>query len=217
LQEYEISPVGSENAMWVDVRVIAATNRDIEQAVREGIFRQDLYYRLSVLTLSVPPLRDRQEDIPLLARKYLADLAGKLNKEIRDIAEDALQALGRYKWPGNVRELINVIERAVILCQGDTITARDLPENIGEATPDGGMPDTLARIIASKWRNRTLPEIREQLTEMVERYYIQLVLRETGGRVGVAAEKAGIHPRGFFNKMKKYDLHKEDFKNERQP
>lgn len=216
LQEYEISPVGSESAMWVDVRVIAATNRDIEQAVREGTFRQDLYYRLSVLTLSVPPLRDRQEDIPLLARKYLADLAGKLNKEIRNIEADALQALGRYRWPGNVRELINVIERAVILCQGDTISARDLPENIGEATPDGEMPDSLARIIASKWRNRTLPEIREQLVEMVERNYFELVLRETGGRVGVAAEKAGIHPRGFFNKMKKYDLHKEDFKNERQ-
>jgi two-component system, NtrC family, response regulator AtoC len=196
--------------------VIAATNRDIERSIREGAFRQDLYYRLSVFTLSVPPLRDRQADIPLLARKYLADLAGKLNKEVHGIAEDALQALTQYRWPGNVRELINVIERAVILCQGDTISARDLPENICGPMPDEGLPDSLAHIIASGWRNKTLPEIRGQVLETVERYYFQLVLKETGGRVGAAAEKAGIHPRGLYNKMKRYGLHKEDFKLENQ-
>jgi transcriptional regulator with PAS, ATPase and Fis domain len=212
LQEYEVSPVGSEKSMWVDVRVIAATNRDIEQSIEEGTFRQDLYYRLSVFTLSVPPLRERQEDISHLAKRYLADLAGKLNKEVNGITEDALQALMQYTWPGNVRELINVIERAVILCQGDTITSRDLPENICAPTPDRGLPESLARIITSEWQNKTLPQIRENLLEMVERSYFQLVLTETRGRVGAAAERAGIHPRGFFNKMRKYGLRKEDFK-----
>ncbi len=212
LQEYEVSPVGSEKSMWVDVRVIAATNRDIEQSIEEGTFRQDLYYRLSVFTLSVPPLRERQEDISHLAKRYLADLAGKLNKEVHGITEDALQALMQYTWPGNVRELINVIERAVILCQGDTITSRDLPENICAPTPDRGLPESLARIITSEWQNKTLPQIRENLLEMVERSYFQLVLTETRGRVGAAAERAGIHPRGFFNKMRKYGLRKEDFK-----
>jgi two-component system response regulator AtoC len=212
LQEYEVSPVGSEKSMWVDVRVIAATNRDIERSIEEGTFRQDLYYRLSVFTLSVPPLRERQEDISHLAKRYLADLAGKLNKEVHGITEEALQALMQYTWPGNVRELINVLERAVILCQGHTITPRDLPENICAPTPDRGLPESLARIITSEWRNKTLPEIRADLLEMVERSYFQLVLTETGGRVGAAAEKAGIHPRGLFNKMKQYGLRKEDFK-----
>jgi len=212
LQEYEINPIGSEKSMWVDVRVIAATNRDIERSIREGMFRQDLYYRLSVFTLSVPSLRDRQEDIPLLARRYLAELAEKLNKEVHEIAEDALQALMQYKWPGNVRELINVMERAVILCQGDTITYRDLPDSISEPSLDQGLPDSLTKLISSEWRHKTLPEMREQIIGMVERAYFKLVLSETSGRVGAAAEIAGIHPRGLFNKMKKYGLHKEDFR-----
>jgi len=198
--------------MWVDIRVIAATNLNIEQSIKEGSFRQDLYYRLSVFTLSVPPLRERREDIPPLAAKYVSEFAGKFNKVVHRVGEDALQALKQYEWPGNVRELINVIERAVILCQGDTITSRDLPESICEPSLDQGLPDSLTKLISTEWRLKTLPEMRERILEMVERSYFRLVLAETSGRVGAAAEIAGIHPRGLFDKMKKYGLRKEDFR-----
>ncbi len=212
LQEYEVRPVGSEKSMWVDIRVIAATNRNIEQSIKEGTFRQDLYYRLSVFTLSIPPLRERREDIPLIARNYLADFCKKLNKKVDRISEGALKALMQYEWPGNVRELINVIERAVILCQGDTITSEDLPEGICQHVGKQSVIDSLTEIISSEWKHKTLPEIRRQALEIVERSYLQMVLTETRGRVGVAAQKAGIHPRSLFDKMKKYGLRKEDFK-----
>jgi len=216
LQEYEFRPIGSEKSMWVDIRVIAATNRNIEQAIAEGSFRQDLYYRLSVFTLSVPPLRERPEDITPLAVKYVSEFAGNLNKAVHRIGEDALQALKQYEWPGNVRELINVIERAVILCQGDTITNRDLPDSICETSLDQGIPDSLTKLISTEWRHKTLPEMRERILEMVERSYFRFVLAETGGRVGATAEIAGIHPRGLFDKMKKYGLRKEDFRSGKQ-
>jgi len=157
-------------------------------------------------------LRERREDIPPLAAKYVSEFAGKLDKVVHGIGEDALQALEQYAWPGNIRELINVMERAVILCQGDTVTYRDLLDGISELSLDQELPDSLTKVISSEWRHKTLPEMREQIVGMVERAYLRLVLSETSGRVGAAAKIAGIHPRGLFNKMKKYGLRKEDFR-----
>ncbi len=212
LQEYEIRPVGSEKSMWVDIRVIAATNRDIKKSIKDGLFRQDLYYRLSVFTLSIPPLRERYEDIPLLTHHYIEHFSKKLNKKVNRISDRALNALMQYTWPGNVRELINVIERAVILCQGDSITDEDLPEDIYKHISNQSIMESLREIISSEWHQKTLPELRNQLVEIVERSYLQMVLTETRGHLGKAAQKAGIHPRGLFNKMKKYQLDKKQFK-----
>ncbi len=212
LQEHEICPLGSEKTMWVDIRVIAATNRNIEQSIKEGSFRQDLYYRLSVFSLVIPPLRERVEDIPVIANRYLIDFSKKLNKKIKGITEPALKALMRYEWPGNIRELINVIERAAILCQGDMVKLEDLPEGIGLYEPQNLSSDAFANSILSEWRHKSLAEIKQQTFEIVEKSYLELVLKETSGKLGDAAKMAGIHPRGLYNKMKKYNLRKEDFK-----
>ncbi len=212
LQEYEIRPVGSEKSVWVDIRVIAATNRDIEQEIEKGAFRRDLYYRLSVFTLTVPSLRDRREDIPNIVNEYVANVCKKLNKEANRISEDALKVLMQYEWPGNVRELINVIERAVILCHGGTITLKDLPQGICERRNNHSLINSLIDPVSPGWGCKKLAEIRGEVLEIVERSYLQRVLTETRGQVGVAAQRAGIHPRGLFNKMKKYGFRKEDFK-----
>ena len=127
LQDFEIRPVGAEKPTWVDVRVIAATNKDLEKAVARGAFRKDLYYRLSVVTLTIPPLRQRREDIPALARRFLASLKHQVGRDVSHISEEALQALCCYDWPGNVRELMNVIERSILLCKSNEVTVHDLP------------------------------------------------------------------------------------------
>ncbi len=121
LQDYEIKPVGGEAAIELDVRVIAATNQNLEEEIARGRFRQDLYYRLSVLMLTIPPLRHRREDIPAMVRRFMAFYRYKIGKEINGISDPALQALCEYDWPGNVRELMNVIERAILLCKTDEI------------------------------------------------------------------------------------------------
>lgn len=127
LQEYEIRPIGAEKPSWVDVRVIAATNRDLEEEVARGGFRKDLYYRLSVVRLNIPPLRLRREDIPNLARRFVMDFKHKIGRDVRQISEPAMNALCRYDWPGNIRELMNVIERSMLLCRTGEITMDNLP------------------------------------------------------------------------------------------
>lgn len=216
LQEFEVQPVGSEKSIWVDIRVIATTNRDLEKDVKNGNFRKDLYYRLSVLSFTVPPLRNRREDIPALIDHYLDLLCLRLNKEVTGLTDNALRAMEQYGWPGNVRELINVIERAIILCQGDNIRLRDLPQGISKKSDSNGLMPVLVEMIGNEWRGRTLPEVRNEMIDMVERAYIQRVLTRTRGKIGAAARKIGIHPRGLYNKMKQYGFRKEDFKPNRQ-
>jgi two-component system response regulator AtoC len=212
LQEYEVQPVGSEKSTWVDIRVIATTNRDVEEDVKNGTFRKDLYYRLSVLTLTVPPLRNRREDIPALIDHYMDLFCVRLNKEVSGITDNALIAMEQYRWPGNVRELINVIERSIILCQGERITLRDLPQGISKKGEGPGLYPVLVEMIENDWRGQTLPEVKTQVVDMVERAYIQRILAKTQGKIGAAAQKTGIHPRGLYNKMKQFGFHKEDFK-----
>lgn len=212
LQDYEVRPVGGENPILIDVRVIAATNRDIENEIARKNFRKDLYYRLSVLVLTIPPLRHRKEDIPSLARRFINYYRHKIGREINRLSEQALQTLCNYEWPGNVRELMNVIERAMLLCKTDEITLNDLPHifhkhisQIEQILPDGNFTP-------AAWMDKTLHEVKKEVIDKVEKLYLEMMLKKNHGRVGQAAQLAGIHPRGLYNKMKRLGLHKEDFK-----
>ena len=213
LQDYEVKPVGGENTIELDVRVIAATNSDLEKKISQGNFRQDLYYRLSVLQLMIPPLRDRREDIPVMVRRFMAHFRYKIGREINGISAQALQSLCNYAWPGNVRELMNVIERAILLSKTDEIGIDVLPnvfngDNSGREAIFPGMKSN-----AADWLNKTLPEVQKEIMEQVERLYLEMALKKTSGRVDQTARIAGIHPRGLYSKMKRHGLRKQDFKN----
>ena len=212
LQEYEVRPLGGEKQIWVDVRVIAATNCDLEQEVELGNFRKDLYFRLNVMSLKIPPLRDRSEDIPSLARRFLSFYKFRIAKDINQISKPAMTALCNYDWPGNVRELMNVIERAILLCMTDQITLQDLPSVFNtesrEKTP---FMASIAENVAFM-EGKTLPEVQKIFLDQVEGAYLRMVLTKTCGRVGEAAAIAGIHPRGLYSKMKHLGIDKQDFK-----
>ncbi len=212
LQDYEVKPIGGEDTIELDVRVIAATNQNLEEAIAEGTFRQDLYYRLSVLNLTIPPLRDRREDIPAMTRRFATFFRYKIGREIRGFSNKAMQTLCNYDWPGNVRELMNVIERAMLLCKTDEIGMDELPNIFhGDASvlatllPGGNLGGT-------DWLKKSLPELQQDIINQVDRIYIERALTKSKGRVDQAARIAGIHPRSLYNKMKQLDLRKEDFK-----
>ncbi len=212
LQDYEIRPIGSEKATWVDVRVIAATNRDLEEEVAEGRFRKDLFYRLSVVTLKIPSLRDRREDIPSLARRFITAFRHKIGRDVSYISEPVMKALCSYDWPGNVRELMNVIERSMLLCKTEEISLRDLPTIFHTG---GNLPKisiTNEQDLLNSWQGKSLPEVKEELVDQIEPIYLTMVLKEARGRINRAARIAGITARSLFNKMKKYGIKKEDFK-----
>ncbi|HBM15990.1 MAG TPA: sigma-54-dependent Fis family transcriptional regulator [Lentisphaeria bacterium] len=211
LQDYELKPVGGEKSIWVNVRVIAATNRIVEEEVNKGTFRKDLFYRLNVVTLTVPPLRERPEDIPQIAKNFVELYRKKYSKRSVSISDNAMKALSSYDWPGNVRELMNVIERLVILSKGQTITLDQLPRNFSDN--QSMLSNALhAKTAPSSWDNKTMPEVITEAISEIEKLYIQSVLTKTKGRVGEAAKIAGVHPRGFYGKMKDYSISKENFK-----
>ncbi|MEN8183429.1 MAG: sigma-54 dependent transcriptional regulator [Myxococcota bacterium] len=193
LQEEEVRPLGESKSFQVDVRVIAATARDLEVEVAEGRFREDLFYRLNVVRVPVPPLRERREDVPVLVDHLVARARQTLGKPIRDVADDALTRLLAYSWPGNVRELENVIERAVILAEGDRITLRDLPENV--VSPQV-RPGTLGAGDLSLRRARKALE-----ADLIER-----ALRATGGNRTHAARLLEISHRALLYKIKEYGV-----------
>jgi DNA-binding NtrC family response regulator len=217
LQERSIRRVGGEREIGTDVRILAATNRDLEQEMRLGRFRADLFYRLGVVTITIPPLRDRREDIPRLVGEQIERFRGQLGHEVRGPSRAALDALTAYEWPGNVRELVNVVERALILCTGDEIGTADLPNLVpaGEAAlPEGSPGDASADpgpFGAEAWET-PLPGAREGIVERFEREYLTRALRRAGGRVRQAARRAGISERALYGKMRRYGLRKEDFR-----
>ena len=211
LQEYEIRPIGAEKASWVDVRVIAATNRDLEEEVAKGSFRKDLYYRLSVVRLDIPPLRLRREDIPNLARRFVMDFKRKIGRDVRQISEQAMTALCRYDWPGNIRELMNVIERSMLLCRTGEITMENLPSVFHSGVVDTGRQSREPQVQDS-WQGRRLSEVIAEVQETTEKLYLRMVLQRTNGRISAAADIAGITSRSLYTKMKKYGLRKETFK-----
>jgi DNA-binding NtrC family response regulator len=187
---------------------MAATNRDIEEEVRAKQFRRDLYYRLNVVSLTIPPLRERIEDIPELVASYIEYLGPRIGCEVLDITEKALEALCNYSWPGNVRELINIIERAMLLCENDVITIDDLPQSItGQQKPSRDL-----EAFPEKWLDKPLKEARRDISEQVEKGYLASLLTSTNGRVGEAAKRAGIDSRTLFDKMNRYGLNKKDFR-----
>jgi two-component system response regulator HydG len=192
LQEREVIPVGSTEAIAVDVRIIAATNKDLEEEIRLGSFRSDLYYRLNVIALHMPPLRDRGEDIPLLTRLFL-DRAADPEKGLGPFSpsEETMNALRIYDWPGNVRELENALERAVVVAEGTEILPEHLPERILSA-PTPRLAD-----------DRPLPN---PPMEVIERAYIEWVLRAEGGNKSRAAEILGIDPSTLYRKLNRYGL-----------
>ncbi|MBF0210428.1 MAG: sigma-54-dependent Fis family transcriptional regulator [Desulfamplus sp.] len=214
LQDYEFVPIGGEEPIWVDVRVIAATNKELENEIEIGRFRRDLFYRISVVSLKIPPLRKRREDIPGLIRNFISYYRKKIGKEVIGISEEAVKLMSRYDWPGNVRELMNVIERAMLLCRTQTIKPEDLPESIFNPTGSNHNQIAIENQIfnTESWDNKTLPQVTAEVINKVESLYIAMLLKRVNGRVGQAAKIAGIHPRGLYNKMKQLGIKKEDFR-----
>jgi two-component system response regulator HydG len=190
LQQHEVIPVGATEPVQVDVRIVAATNADLEEKIRHGAFRTDLFYRLNVIAIHLPPLRERRDDIPLLAENFLNEFAKRRNAERKGLSEDALQALCEYDWPGNVRELENALERAVAMTQGAAITADVLPSRVTERQP---VP------LVSGQRPANPP------LEIIERAYIEWVLRAEGGNKTRAAEVLGIDPSTLYRKLARFE------------
>jgi two-component system response regulator AtoC len=213
LENHEVRRIGSEKSLIVDVRVMAATNRDLEEEVRAKQFRRDLFYRLNVVSLTIPPLRDRAEDIPELVESYIEYLGPRIGCEVSGITQEALEAFCDYDWPGNVRELINVIERAMLLCENDFITVDDLPDGItGREEVSLQELSQNPESFPEEWLQKPLKEARRDIVEQFERSYLISLLTSSDGRVGRAAKKAGIDSRTLFEKMKKHNLNKNDFR-----
>ncbi len=191
LQQREIIPVGATDAEPIDVRIIAATNRDLEEEIKRGAFRRDLFYRLNVIAIHLPPLRERRDDIPVLAEAFLLESATERGEPVKRLSEDAREMLSEYAWPGNVRELENALERAVILSTGPVISVTALPERLAE--------------------RRAEPLIAERPTpnptlEAIERAYILWVLQSEQGNKTRAAETLGIDPSTLHRKLARYGV-----------
>jgi transcriptional regulator with GAF, ATPase, and Fis domain len=197
IEESEVRPVGGTRVRRVDIRFIAATNRNLEERVREGSFRKDLYYRLAVIQIAVPPLRERREDVSVLARHLLGKLSRELGRVRCHFDEEAIQLLTTYDWPGNVRELRNVIERAMMLATGDTITAPNLrpllPKPAGASDASGGSLTSLPYM-----------EAKERAIEQFTKAYLQVKLAECEGVITKAAESSGIPRQHFSLLMKRF-------------
>jgi DNA-binding NtrC family response regulator len=188
IQEREFMPVGSTKTKTVDIRFVAATNKNLEKEVKAGNFREDLYYRLSVITINIPPLRERPEDVELLVRHYIRTFARRMKKEVSGVHPDALAQLMRYQWPGNVRELKNVIERAVILARTDRITVDTLPVWERAATPE------------------ILPPSADTTLESLERSHIRQVLVANNFQKSRSADVLGISRKTLARKIVEYGL-----------
>jgi DNA-binding NtrC family response regulator len=204
LQEREFERVGGDRTIKVDVRLIFATNKALEKAVASGEFREDLFYRLNVIPIEVPPLRERSDDIPLLAFHFLQRYAGRFRKNVRDISEDAIHQLLSHRWPGNVRELENVIERAVILEKTDTISEATVNRCLRPSEQNG----------YHFFVNDSAPyrKMKADLLERFEREYITRLLKKHKGNIREAARTAELDYKNFYEKMKKHGLSKWDFK-----
>jgi DNA-binding NtrC family response regulator len=222
LEQREVRRVGASKSVKVDVRIIAATNRNLEEEVRAGRFRQDLFYRLSVVRLRLPPLRERRDDIPLLVQHFLDQRYGQgPMRHVRGVSPNAMRCLQAYHWPGNVRELVNVVERAVSFCDMEIIQLEHLPEHLRAG--EGGMTHTLGGDAIAEMEvtgsglneaPRPPPELvqvpfkdaKERWVSSFERDYIVSLLRRHSGNISHAAREADIDRKYFRKLMKKYDI-----------
>jgi DNA-binding NtrC family response regulator len=190
LEDRHFFRVGGSESVHVDVRIIAATNRDLPKAVADGSFREDLFYRLNVIPIHLPPLRDRLEDLPLLVEHFLEQLGAEMNRQVDEVATDAMALLMAHTWPGNVRELRNILERAIVVASGRVIQTSDL----GLRRPpciDGAGAGTMASL------------------DDIERHHIGRVLQESGSNISQAARTLGIDRATLYNKLRKYQLRKD--------
>ena len=204
LQDRMFHRVGGEHPIEVDVRVLAATNVDLGHLIRQGSFRRDLYYRLSVFPVEIPPLRERTEDIPLLVEHFLKKLNRSFPKKIREVHPKIIEAFQAYPWPGNIRELENILERAFILETSSVITPESLPKELLSTTAPSG------RVHVDP--SMTLAEARRRGVDGIERQYLRDVLTVNKGRINDSAEAAGITPRQLHKLLTKYAIRKEEFK-----
>jgi DNA-binding NtrC family response regulator len=206
LERMEVRPVGGDELVRVDVRIVAATNAALEEAVADGSFREDLYYRLNVVQIQLPPLRERPEDIPLLAEVFRRKFSAQQGRtDVTGISGGAISELQGYPWPGNVRELQNVVERAVIMTQGPQVAEVDLPERVRRkqarrtSVPSFDVDEPLATVI-------------ERMKSAVEREYLRRVLRKYRGHLAQVSDHAGLNRRTLYNKMQMYGLKRDDFR-----
>jgi DNA-binding NtrC family response regulator len=203
LQDLTVTRLGGRRPIKVDVRIIAATNKDLEASVRAGRFREDLYWRLNVLSIKLPPLRDRADDLPLLIDALVQRLNQQLNLDVHSISAQARALLLAHDWPGNIRELENTLQRSLVLCEGHCLEARDLPPRLrGERTADQAPGESAEAL--------TLTDAVRQATERVERVWIKAALVESGWSRTSTADRLGINRKTLFNKMKLYGLLAED-------
>ncbi|HET7825160.1 MAG TPA: sigma-54 dependent transcriptional regulator [Anaeromyxobacter sp.] len=210
LQDREIRRVGETSPVQVDVRVVAATHRDPREEVKAGRFREDLFYRLNVFQIVLPPLRERSEDVPLLAAHFLEKHARALRRTLRGFAPGALRRLASHGWPGNVRELENTVERAVAVAGGDEIQVEDLPPEIalGGAAGDAPGPAAGMRALAALPYKEAVAEARDRAS----REYLAAIMEEFGGNVTRAAEHAGMERESLHRLLRRYGLRSDDFK-----
>jgi len=194
LGERTFERVGSSKTLTSDVRLIAATNKDLEAQVKAGTFREDLFFRLHVVEIHLPPLRERAGDIPLLARNFLLEFAEENGKAVSDFTADALELLMNHTWPGNVRELRAALEHAVVLCRGEKISARDLPPSVRNGAAAAGTDPT---------RALTRPDV---TVKDAEKQLIVRALKENDGNRTLAAKKIGMSRRTFHRKLHQYHL-----------
>ncbi len=221
LQSGEVRPIGSNEPVFVDVRVVAATHVDLEAAMKDGRFRQDLYWRLNVIRIDLPALRERAEDIPLLAQSFLERAAAQFDKTVSTIAPEALNCLVAHEWAGNVRELENVIERAVVLTRSDTIGLEQLPERVrGRAAVDGPPVETKSAAAnghgggmeMSPLLEMPFREAKDTAIRSFERLYVEGLLSETGGNISDAARRAGLDRSNFRRILNKHEVDATAFK-----
>jgi len=201
LQEGEFERVGGIRTINVDVRLVAATNRDLIKEIESGRFREDLYYRLNVVPIHLPPLRDRLEDIPSLVSHILVKFKERLNKDVTSVSQTAMNCLTAYHWPGNVRELENMLERTMLFCNGPQVEAHELPQEVMQGD-SGSRPAPNLQSTSET----SLKAIVRAETEKVERNLILAALEETGGNVTHAAKRLKISRKSLQNKMKELDL-----------
>ena len=203
LQEQKVEPVGGTATITVDVRVIAATNKNLEEEIRKGTFREDLFFRLNVIPFEVAPLRQRRDDIPLLARHFIAELSAEYGKRAKELTPEALDMLVAQPWPGNVRELRNIIERLVIMTPGDRIEARHLPPSLAMTSPSPGESTSLSATPAGGLSEfASLAAAREDF----EKRYIWKKYQECGGNMSRTSEALQVERSNLYRKMKGYGL-----------
>jgi two-component system nitrogen regulation response regulator NtrX len=207
LQEGEVERLGSARTIKVDVRVIAATNKNLEEEIEKGTFREDLYFRLAVIPIYVPPLRERPDDVPLLVRHYMDYFSRENNARPKRVTQSAMEALQRFRWKGNIRELRNTVERMIIMTGGDTIDLPDLPDSVrSPAASAAGGPSAAAKAGSGGGANQTEAGTLREFKENAERAFLVGKLRENGWNISKTAEVIGTPRSNLYKKLEQYQI-----------